>query len=348
MALFAKKNQAPRSTVPLKRVLRQGDLFICGVCRKAYREDAKAVQCLAGCLHKYLHGGGAQVVEVPAAGAAKRFRCHICKRVYENKAEAQSCAANCKSRTIKKLADERVEVSAKAPPPGAISPYQRSLGLGSGGSPGGGGASGGGGGGGSGLGGGFRGGGGGGGVMVGRSDGSSPIEADAEVTERTRKTPTVRRDAMHKFLRDGRKLICRKCGAVHHTLDAVIGCYDGHPATVKAEAEADQSHKYLREGAKYVCRNCGKKVFTLQEVVACYDGHPAKQAGAAAAAGTEAPAAEAPAGAAAGAEKAPALKKIAATDDADKFYRDGARYVCRTCNVKYFTRGEVIACFDKH
>jgi ribosomal protein L40E len=173
---------------------------------------------------------------------------------------------------------------------------------------------------------------------------------------------------MHKFLRDGRKLICRKCGAEHATLDAVLGCYDGHPATMKAEAGPDQSHKYMRDGAKYVCRGCGKKHFGMAEVVVCYDGHPPKAAGGAgakAASGTEGNAASPAAAAATGsatvdaaAGAAPAataavpapgpMAKPSATEDADKFYRDGARYVCRSCNTKYFTRGDVIACFEKH
>jgi hypothetical protein len=35
-------------------------------------------------------------------------------------------------------------------------------------------------------------------------------------------------------------------------------------------------------------------------------------------------------------------------EDEDKFYRDSAKYVCKKCNVKIFTRNEVIPCFDKH
>lgn len=32
----------------------------------------------------------------------------------------------------------------------------------------------------------------------------------------------------------------------------------------------------------------------------------------------------------------------------DAFFRDGARYVCNGCQAKYFTRGEVEACFAGH
>ena len=32
----------------------------------------------------------------------------------------------------------------------------------------------------------------------------------------------------------------------------------------------------------------------------------------------------------------------------EKFYRDGARYVCRSCKGTFFTKSEVEGCFDKH
>ena len=41
-------------------------------------------------------------------------------------------------------------------------------------------------------------------------------------------------------------------------------------------------------------------------------------------------------------------QKINATKDNDKFVRDGARYVCRVCNERFFTKMEVVQCFDKH
>ena len=32
----------------------------------------------------------------------------------------------------------------------------------------------------------------------------------------------------------------------------------------------------------------------------------------------------------------------------EKFSRDGAKYVCRKCKKKYFTRVEVETCYDSH
>jgi transposase-like protein len=35
-------------------------------------------------------------------------------------------------------------------------------------------------------------------------------------------------------------------------------------------------------------------------------------------------------------------------NSSEKFSRDGARYVCKKCKQKYFTRVEVEACYDSH
>jgi hypothetical protein len=32
----------------------------------------------------------------------------------------------------------------------------------------------------------------------------------------------------------------------------------------------------------------------------------------------------------------------------DKYKRDGAKYVCVKCKAKFFSKGEVEACYDKH
>ncbi len=49
-------------------------------------------------------------------------------------------------------------------------------------------------------------------------------------------------------------------------------------------------------------------------------------------------------------EAAPAAAKDAGSRWKDKevFYRDGARYICRGCDTKYFTKEDVFACFEKH
>jgi len=50
--------------------------------------------------------------------------------------------------------------------------------------------------------------------------------------------------------------------------------------------------------------------------------------------------------AAAAPEAVPDLRVI--PKDGDVFLRDGARYICKTCKAKYFTREDVFNCYEKH
>lgn len=35
-------------------------------------------------------------------------------------------------------------------------------------------------------------------------------------------------------------------------------------------------------------------------------------------------------------------------EPSEKFKRDGAKYVCKTCKQKFFTRDDVEKCYDSH
>lgn len=255
------------SSVPIKRVLRRGTLFTCGVCRKDHGREAQAEACLARCLDQWLASAAAVASDASTGGEAKRFRCGICRRVYGVRTEAQACSAACRAKTVQVVEQEReafgvpVQAAAGAEPsrPVARTPS--------------------------------------------RPAPQAPAKAKA----------VVRRDQGHKFLRDGRKLVCRKCGKEYATLDDVIGCYDADVIRIEAEKKAPKpvaaapapkpitaavppaeptpaptatavtsgkpatdhsdDHKFVRDNAKYKCRNCGAKFFTKSDVVACFDQH---------------------------------------------------------------------------
>lgn len=148
---------------------------------------------------------------------------------------------------------------------------------------------------------------------------ASAADDDDDSTSSRFKAPKFGREHMHKFLRDGRKLICRKCGAERATMEAVIACFDGHvapPKAVKVEKPAPSP------------KPAAPKPIDPPVVEA-----------------TTAPAAAAPTPVEAPPQR---TRSLAHEDDGHKFYRDGARYICRNCNAKYFTRGDVVACFDGH
>ena len=278
--------------VPIKRVLRRDGHSICGVCRKTYAREADASTCLESCLAHWLRT--APPVNEVKDGAAQQFRCGFCKRVYMQRADAQRCADGCRTQTKKNVDSERSVNPARAAAAGTApsaagkkpsagrSAAASSAGLGKG--PG----------------------------QTARAHAPHNVrEADeddvAEPRSAKSKAPKFGREHMHKFLRDGRKLVCRKCGKESASMDAVVACFDAHvapPKTIKVEKKAP-APKAPRPAPAVVTPP------TISPV-----------------------AAEAP--------------KAKTEDDSHKFYRDGARYVCRTCSEKYFTRSEVAACFDKH
>jgi transposase-like protein len=288
------------------------------VCRKAYATEAEAERCLAACMHR--HVNPPSTVATEQHGSKKRYRCHFCKRVYDAEQPARACAAECKKRTQEVIAQDKQEKTTARPPGatagGASSPAKAPLGRPAGAGP--------------------------------RAEAATtaPPAAStsaAEAPTRHNQRAPVRRDDMHKFLREGRKLICRKCGAEHPTLDTVIACYDSHPEKQARPAATSDDEKFFRDGAKYVCRTCQKKWFTRVEAVACYDGHGDQASSAKAA-----PAAPASAPAATATSSGSTSSRAGSLDDDTKFFRDGAKYVCRSCGKKVFTRTDVIACFDGH
>ena len=131
------------------------------------------------------------------------------------------------------------------------------------------------------------------------------------------------------------------------------------------QMEAD-SKKFKMEGKFYVCQKCHERYETRKEVIACYNRHATgedalvgKKAGGRKGDPNAMPVAEEPIFQRRSPTQDPAdfeldvtkrkKKKVArGIPDKDKFIRDGAKYACRQCNQKYFTKQEVIRCFDSH
>jgi predicted SprT family Zn-dependent metalloprotease len=184
-----------------------------------------------------------------------------------------------------------------------------------------------------------------------------------------------KKDGDDKFFRDGAKYVCRKCNKKFFSRNEVASCFDAHqpeediwvtgaepepaakdaaPATPAPKETLEQARtrratarseneKFFRNGAKYVCRVCNKKLFTKSEVIQCYDSHAdEEEAGSGPTLTTQDIEAAA-------VDKAPPTARTGShREGEDKFYRDGAKYVCKKCNGRHFTRNEVIQCFDKH
>jgi len=401
----------------VRRVVKQGLFYICGMCGARYGNEAQAEACLKGCIKRYMDQSAVQ--DKPEKTGTV-YRCTYCKRVYEKMIQAKECARTCKDDIQKKIdaesrfkktqtvedkrqklaafaggdqnipsikaAPARAEVPApartaarKSPPAEAPAKPGPSAKRGSDSDlP----------------------------PMESRIDEPSKPVHPAEGTkferegksykchnchqkyqkyqeaiacydrhrEQEKAGVATKKEGEDKFFRDGAKYVCKKCNTKWFSRGEVITCFDGHKpeadvwvtgpqdAPAKAEAPASggkesldqlrarratarsEGEKFFRDGAKYVCRICNKKLFTKSEVIQCYDAHAAEEEGA-----DSGPTLTTQDIETAAAEKGPPSVKTGNNRDGeDKFYRDGPKYVCKKCNVKYFTRNEVIQCFDKH
>jgi hypothetical protein len=403
----------------VRRVVKQGLFYICGMCGARYGSEAQADACLKACIKRYMDQSA---VQDKTEKSGKVYRCTYCKRVYEKMIQAKECARTCKDEIQKKIeaearykktqtVEEKLKklaafaggehnlppVKAPAPrpdaPPPARAPAKKSKDTAPAAAakarrpeleeaP----------------------------SMEGpaESHDDAPVHP-AEGSKFEREGNTYRCHTCHqkykkyqeaiacydrhreqekagvpskkegdeKFFRDGAKYVCKKCNTKFFGRNEVIACFDAHKPEedvwvtgaeekpAKSEAPMPQGketleqsrarraiarsegEKFFRDGAKYVCRICNKKLFTKSEVIQCFDGHEPEEEGAAAPdSGPTLTSADIEAAAA---EKAmQSVKTGRNRDGEEKFYRDGAKYVCKKCNGKYFTRNEVIQCFDKH
>lgn len=79
----------------IKRVLRRGQHFLCGLCRSAYADESDAVGCLTECWSDLLR---LDPVMPRRRGLSTIFRCRFCARDHATRQEADACAQECRGR----------------------------------------------------------------------------------------------------------------------------------------------------------------------------------------------------------------------------------------------------------
>lgn len=350
------EGNAAKTNTRIRKVFLKDGIFVCGLCNTNYTDKAAAEACLARCTPSHLND---EIVQETAA--TKRYRCKFCKRIYEEIESAKNCSKACRISIEKRMGEEKVASSASsreakmqallkfansAQAQEALKQVQQELKAN-------------------------------GNVFRPKKTvGMLPFEgvkfvrdkhmfrcirckqrynASAEAIScyemhgdgHKPRQEVKQRDDGHKYFRDAAKYGCQKCRSHYFSADEAAQCFDSHPAdyvrprpgaddleipdvTVDGspspaqERELSDKDMFYRDGAKYVCRNCDKKYFTRDEVVTCFKGHPQEAA------------------------EAAAPEAAQAVPDAEMFHRDGAKYVCKNCRAKYFTRAEVIQCFESH
>ncbi len=342
------EKSVPRAKV--RKIFKKGDTYICGLCGSTFADLLDVQANLRECTKNFLADGG--TIET----APKRYRCSFCKRVYNSVEEAKVCSANCRTGIDARIASEakagqavsaenKLEVlaqyikdplaltalqAAKSPRPAQpiadlpkLSVYVPKKTE----------------------------------IMEGENikftrdkdqfrcmrckqrygsveDVKRCFDSHGETLVSHAKPKST--DARYSL--DGKKFRCNTCERLYLSIEDVVKCSQTHDVAVvgKTKKEGDQL-AFFRDGAKYVCRTCSKKYFSKDDVIACFEADKTRPA--------------APVTAAAAAAKAMnhVPKTLASKkDDAEKFFRDGAKYVCRGCNKKHFSRDETLACFDGH
>ncbi|MBC7659641.1 MAG: hypothetical protein H7249_08025 [Chitinophagaceae bacterium] len=344
-------SELPKQRAQVRKIFKKGDTYQCGLCSKTYGNLEEAQDCLRSDSKAMLNEGGA--VET----APKRYRCSFCKRIHSSMDAARACSSDCKTKLEQRMANERKAGAAITPeeklqamaqfardpataaalqkakeqlnvsglsiePPlkvykpkkieilsGENVKFTREKNR-------------------------FR-------CVKCRQVYSSADDArlcfdghgDAPITQGKPKSTDPR------YTLDGQKFRCTKCERLYGALTDVISCYDSHAVKpIGKTAKEDDSPAFYRDGAKYVCRKCGKKYFSRDEVIACFE-NPAEP--------VEVKSFE-PAIEPEPAPVVPAKPHMSKKDEAEIFYRDGAKYVCRGCNKKYFSKDETLACFATH
>jgi hypothetical protein len=331
----------------VRRVVKQGHSYMCGMCGSRYGNESQAEACLKSCVQRYMEQSAVQ--DKPEKSGTV-YRCPYCKRVYDKVIHAKECARTCKDDIQKKMdAEARYKktqsvedkmkmlaafaggehnlppikapsprrdtpASTKAPAPQAAAKAKAP-------------------------------------AKPRQPSAPEPELASLEMPVETSPQPVHPAEGT-KFQKDGNTYRCHSCHQKYKKYQDAIACYDRHQEQEKAgvTSKKEGDDKFFRDGAKYVCRKCSKKFFSRNEVMACFDAHKPEDDVWVTGAESESASKDA-------AQPAPAMKETTeqartrranARSENEKFFRDGAKYVCRICNKKLFTKSEVIQCYDAH
>jgi hypothetical protein len=110
MAMMQPRFQAQRSAGTVRRVIRQGDAFYCGMCRGRYTSFHEAFDCVRICWEELLSSN--PVLErISTSSKTSLFRCRFCARDHKSRSAAAQCAEDCKKLFIARFTQEMESLS---------------------------------------------------------------------------------------------------------------------------------------------------------------------------------------------------------------------------------------------
>jgi hypothetical protein len=100
----------PMRAGTIRRVVRQGHRFTCGLCRSAYEEEKTAEDCVHHCWQELLQLS--PVITKRRGFRALVYRCRFCARDFATAHDAARCAADCKTLHSERHEKEQALVDA--------------------------------------------------------------------------------------------------------------------------------------------------------------------------------------------------------------------------------------------
>ncbi len=277
----------PSRAGTIRRVIRRGSEFICGLCRSTYAQEGHAQSCIQGCWSELLTLDPV-IFKRRLVGVA--FRCRFCARDYAKRPDAAVCAADCKSQQLRlHEAEQSLTEQSEDPPPrkraGKAAPKLKA--LKSAAAP----------------------------ATSLKPNQKKPVAFEIELPNPINAdviSPAAAAAATQQdFLNESAAV------AAGGSSDRTSGSSAGGAGS----QESDMIHgvgtgSYSKKKEEQAVHGVGSGSYSKKTEKEAeskkFDSGPKK------------------------------IKK------SDAFFRDGARYVCNGCQVKYFTRGEVETCFAGH
>ena len=244
MGLAARNATAP---IPVARILRQGRMFVCGICRKFHNTQEQASGCVHGCFANLTNGGLVQVLRQWGRDA---FRCKLCTRTYAQMDPAQKCGDECKKRLQTKLPPSPQVMAAggavsltiqpkakpRVAPKSAARPAPRSL------------------------------------AAATPAHAAAMTHAAAPVPVRA-VAPPVAAATPAQAAAPIEEITSSPSASAPEGVAAAEAAVTSSGEAPKLKKLRDKTKKFHRDGARYICQECSGKYFTRDEVEACWDGH---------------------------------------------------------------------------
>lgn len=304
----------------VKRLIKVGDSYVCGICRSSHSDKNRAMACLERCASGYFAD---QNPKDKPKGTKTLYRCKFCCRNYESRQSALACLRNCRQQMQNRFDSEHYKASV-----GSLIDINKAT------------------------------------MLTSFADKNLILEACAELLSHPVAKKHRPKSSVH---------VCIECGQSYGSAREVEACRKVHALDKKSQSITTESvvggsaeEKAIRKVKETKARPVEGPIIedSITDIKASDKGEEAmpdlvglgdfesQENQIESASPHDSPAdqgthdnAQEDMGIDPFYEKAMSLD---ADSEKKKYARKDARYECRACLERYFTKKEVLDCFDKH